>query len=594
MSEKKNIDRLFQEKFKDFEAAPPEFVWDNLEELLQKKKKRRVVPLWFRLSGVAAVLVVGMLFLYPFFTGTTPGGNSIVLDNPQPAPNGNQPGTNPLNTTVAPNRSVGNGKGAAINPDAIVSGNGDSNNSANAAANNNNNPIDNTPDNTTGGGSTAPSEYSNGQKNNGGSRNGNATGNRNNTVAGQSKNSSKRQNNKNQNIPGTEVQQGVAATNNKTQTIPGKATGGVGPVPGSDNTIRTPQQQNSAVAQQNTTTNSPGTNTTGVPPLNGNNSQRLQQNTGIAQQNTQPANSTTNPDGIAAPQNSIINRDVPVVPVEAVAETPVDTTAVKELNALEKRAQELLNPKKDDALAQTEADAAKWNIKPQMGPLLYSSLGNGSPIDGQFASNSKSYDNQLSVGLGVNYALSKKLSIRSGVNTVNLSYATQGVEFYASLNGQTSNVSRTSSASIIVQNQTATPNGIAAGFNADQLPQEKFSGSMMQKMGFIEVPVEMSYALLDKQFGIDLIGGVSTLFLNENNVSVVSNQGLSTDVGQAQNLNNVHFSTNIGIGFKYKFFKQFQASFEPTFKYQVNTFSRDAGNFKPYFIGLYTGVSFSF
>jgi len=65
-------------------------------------------------------------------------------------------------------------------------------------------------------------------------------------------------------------------------------------------------------------------------------------------------------------------------------------------------------------------------------------------------------------------------------------------------------------------------------------------------------------------------------------------------VGEAQNLNNIHFSTNLGIGFKYKFFKQFEASFEPTFKYQVNAYSRDAGNFKPYFIGLYTGVSFSF
>ena len=49
MSEKKNIERLFQEKFKDFEAIPSQKVWDNIEEELQKKKRRKVVPIWFRL-----------------------------------------------------------------------------------------------------------------------------------------------------------------------------------------------------------------------------------------------------------------------------------------------------------------------------------------------------------------------------------------------------------------------------------------------------------------------------------------------------------------------------------------------------------------
>jgi hypothetical protein len=117
---------------------------------------------------------------------------------------------------------------------------------------------------------------------------------------------------------------------------------------------------------------------------------------------------------------------------------------------------------------------------------------------------------------------------------------------------------------------------------------------MLQKTGYIEVPLEMSYALVNKKFGVDIIGGVSTLFLNQNNVSVVSSQGLKTEVGQAENLNNVHFSTNVGLGFKYRFLDFFEANFEPMFKYQVNTFSKDAGNFKPYFIGLYTGISFSF
>ena len=86
---------------------------------------------------------------------------------------------------------------------------------------------------------------------------------------------------------------------------------------------------------------------------------------------------------------------------------------------------------------------------------------------------------------------------------------------------------------------------------------------------------------------------MSTLFLNENRISLESN-GSVLNIGQANNLNDIHFSSNVGLGFKYTFWKSFQANFQPMFKYQINTFSNDSGNFKPYFVGLYSGVSFSF
>ena len=58
MNERKNIDRLFQEKFKDFEVFPDANVWKNIEKQIKKKKKRKIVPLWFRLGGAAAILLL--------------------------------------------------------------------------------------------------------------------------------------------------------------------------------------------------------------------------------------------------------------------------------------------------------------------------------------------------------------------------------------------------------------------------------------------------------------------------------------------------------------------------------------------------------
>jgi hypothetical protein len=60
MSDKKNIERLFQEKFKDFEAKPSDKVWSQIAENLEEKKsKKRVIPFWIKAGGIAASLLFG-------------------------------------------------------------------------------------------------------------------------------------------------------------------------------------------------------------------------------------------------------------------------------------------------------------------------------------------------------------------------------------------------------------------------------------------------------------------------------------------------------------------------------------------------------
>ena len=61
MSEKNNIENLFRNKFKDFEVAPPEQVWSNIEtKLSESKKQKREIPFWLRVSGAAAVFLIGI------------------------------------------------------------------------------------------------------------------------------------------------------------------------------------------------------------------------------------------------------------------------------------------------------------------------------------------------------------------------------------------------------------------------------------------------------------------------------------------------------------------------------------------------------
>ena len=58
MANKKHIDRIFQEKFKNFEQQPDAQNWDAIKARLQQKKRRRPFIIWWRAAGVAAVLAV--------------------------------------------------------------------------------------------------------------------------------------------------------------------------------------------------------------------------------------------------------------------------------------------------------------------------------------------------------------------------------------------------------------------------------------------------------------------------------------------------------------------------------------------------------
>jgi len=85
MEESKHIDRVFQEKFKDFEASPRDVVWDNIStRLKENKRKRRVLPLWYKMAGVAALFALFINYASGLFKNSTtnsPTMSSLVDDD---------------------------------------------------------------------------------------------------------------------------------------------------------------------------------------------------------------------------------------------------------------------------------------------------------------------------------------------------------------------------------------------------------------------------------------------------------------------------------------------------------------------------------
>ena len=479
MKEQKNIDRLFQEKFKDFEAMPDDKVWAGIVD--KQQKKRAIIPLWLQLSGAAAVLALILLAGNLVFSTSDAQDVEVVLEE-----------------TETPEQEQRTPK-----------------------------IIEQTADNAVVSSEEKSAEDSNLQK--------------------------------------------KAESNSSTKATTVASTSATEANQGKSNASNTTQNRNTSESKKSGSTVA----STGIATAD-------QGNDANATQDDNTSNTEQNTTAIAATENE-----------------SQENTAADELPSLE----EIANAQnEEEALADTETsntasqNTSRWGITPMVAPVYYNSFG-GSGIAAEFADNKKSGDVNFSYGVQVSYAINDRLTVRSGVNKVDLGYRTEQVNFAPSIQGQSiSSIDYNQNSQLI---QVADANKSLASSAAEFASNASVAGTsinnaLRQELGYIEVPFEAEYALLNRKFGIQVIGGFSTLFLNDNSISLEENNNLVSRIGSSNSLNNTSFSTNVGLGLDYKFTPHIQFNLEPMFKYQLNAYTKSVSDFRPYYLGLYTGLSIRF
>ena len=515
---RKNLDKLFQEKFSGFSDVPDEKVWQSIEASLDKKKKsRKVIPLWWKLGGVAAILVFGLYLINPIkdaILETSPAITDVETPNIE------------SNTKTEEFKEV---EGLKISTTNI---------------------------NDTDHQNVVKEEETR-------SEGISVTDAMDNEVQRENPNASDQNYTSQKNTP----QIASEASSQQQQHLKSTAATNISPeVNAIAKDYMAAEADSYKITSQDTSKKRTAGETTDSDTLTINELSEANK-TGIAQIERKTKMADQNSD---AKKKSIFDE---------IAEKEVQEEAIAENNS------------------------GKWSAGPSVAPVYFDAIGEGSPVNSIFVPNSKSGDLNFSYGLSVAYEINNKLKIRSGVHRVDYGYDTNNVEFSSSLEsaalGQIANVNYSVTARNIVVGSNVSASGStikandvaeAQGFSGQGLSQ---SGSMSQQFGYLEVPVELQYALLDKKLGVNLIGGLSSLFLVDNSISLSSGE-LITEMGEANNVNDVNFSTNVGIGLSYEFTEKVQLNVEPVFKYQLNTFSQTDGTFQPFTIGVYSGISFKF
>ncbi len=244
-------------------------------------------------------------------------------------------------------------------------------------------------------------------------------------------------------------------------------------------------------------------------------------------------------------------------------------------------------------LEESEEITKKWSVASVIAPIYYNSFNTkGSPLDLQFENSPKEGSSSVSYGIKVGYQFNKKLILQSGVTLVNVGYtigevyinpspqfASRGLENVTYVN--TASILNVNAASVLGQTQIETSTTVP------------LKGQLSQDYGYIEVPLELKYRLTNGKFGVHIVGGFSTLFLNSNDVLVETSE-FSSNLGEASNLNTINFSANFGLDLDYDINKNLFINVAPMIKIHTSTFSENSENFEPYIIGFYTGLNYRF
>ncbi len=120
------------------------------------------------------------------------------------------------------------------------------------------------------------------------------------------------------------------------------------------------------------------------------------------------------------------------------------------------------------------------------------------------------------------------------------------------------------------------------------------SNNFEQNFEYVELPLLIRYRLIDKSWKMHMLGGVSANMLVGNRVYVSDDQGKSY-IGKTSDMSSLSYSASVGLGMGYRLSEKIRLQVEPQLKYYLQSLNRNPDvRFKPYSIGIYTGVSYEF
>ncbi|HPT30717.1 MAG TPA: hypothetical protein PLW67_02705 [Prolixibacteraceae bacterium] len=269
------------------------------------------------------------------------------------------------------------------------------------------------------------------------------------------------------------------------------------------------------------------------------------------------------------------------------------------------------------AVIRKERKPAEWELGLRLSPAYASQ---STDYSSSYAQNLSTSGNSGQTGLGGGFSVGLKTSRRWKVESGlyysrselgrpnNSVFASADADYYAMASA--TNKSYSSNRVTMVKGTMAV-NTSAGLIRINQVPEEAklvadletaigmntvllTPGDFSQVFDYLELPLTAHYQILDGKMELELQTGVSANFVVGNQVFI----GSGTDrqyFGKTSNISQMGFSGIAGLGISYPLSKHFAITIEPRASYWLNSLNNSGDvTFKPWKIGVYSGLTFGF
>jgi len=206
-------------------------------------------------------------------------------------------------------------------------------------------------------------------------------------------------------------------------------------------------------------------------------------------------------------------------------------------------------------------------------------------------------ENAVSGALMVGYKVKKRIVVKSGIIYSQLRQVTKNVDF--------SQANLTNGLPVGTSSAVVTPSGnvnfnksiVLYSMNGLSNYNTSISGYqpvLRQEFGYIEIPVQATYKIIDHKFNVGVTGGIGANMLVGNKAGLFEN-GQRVNSGETANLRDVTYSGAMGLELGYDLGSRITLIVEPRVKHFINSLSSNKTvDFKPNQLDIITGVTYSF
>ncbi len=282
--------------------------------------------------------------------------------------------------------------------------------------------------------------------------------------------------------------------------------------------------------------------------------------------------------------------------------------------------QQIVEQNKQQLLSENESEKkTRWMVGAQVSPAYSVSRSTHSQAYTNNMLSSSANPVDLGGGISVEYKKGKRWSLQSGVYYTGMGQASgnsgmsnrnlsasadfssnKGNEYFnapVNIDAKSSKMSMNSTAGVI--EFSGVPNGLVLATNIEEKVLSSSAvvvsdARFIQNFEYIEIPLYLRYTILDSRFDVEMLGGFSSNVLVGNETYMESTSGKSL-VGKTKDMETLNYSGTLGVGLKYGLSKRIFLNVEPRVKYYLNSLNNNSSvTYKPYTIGVFTGLSYEF